>query len=107
MNFNDCFKKLRLAKGLSQSELARALNISRSAVCMYEQGKRKPPINQMEAFADYFNVSLSYILGKEDKIMNRALSLALCLEKMTNDEVNRFDDMCKLMFPDIFKEEGE
>lgn len=38
---------LRKRKGLSQSDLARRLGVSRSTVCRYEAGSRRPPVEQI------------------------------------------------------------
>lgn len=66
MNFCDRMKELRSQRKLSQRELARALNLGYSTIAMYENGKRKPDIETLEAICDYFNVSMDYMLGKED-----------------------------------------
>lgn len=58
------FKRLREEKGLSQVEMAKILNISRSAVGMYEQGKREPDFETLEKIADYFNVDLDTLTGR-------------------------------------------
>ena len=60
--FQEEFKRLREQNNLTQAELAKALNISRSTVGMYEQGNRRPDFETLEAIADYFNVSMSVFL---------------------------------------------
>ena len=61
MKFGDVFRQLRIDQNLTQAEMARKLGISRSAVGMYEQGKREPDFETLEAIADYFNVTLDYL----------------------------------------------
>ena len=51
---------LRRRAGLSQSELARRLRISPSAVGMYEQGRREPAVEVLLAMAKIFDVSMDY-----------------------------------------------
>lgn len=58
--------QLRQESGLRQSELAAKLGISRSAIGMYEQGRRDPDFALLDAMADLFDVDLSYMLGKTD-----------------------------------------
>lgn len=53
---------LRKASGLSQAQLAKALNISASAVGMYEQGRREPNIDTLAAMSKLFDVSLDYLI---------------------------------------------
>lgn len=62
--FADRLKKLRLEKKLTQAELADRLNIGRSALAMYELGKRTPKYKTIDKFADFFNVSADYLRGK-------------------------------------------
>ena len=53
---------LRRAAGWSQGELAQKLQVSTSAVGMYEQGRREPSAEALVALGRLFNVSLDYLL---------------------------------------------
>ena len=66
MDFKGRLKELRQQRGLSQSDLAKKLNISKSTISMLEVGARQPSIEMLEQIADFFNVSLDYLNGKED-----------------------------------------
>ncbi len=57
-------KNLRKERGLSQDQLAAMLGVSRSAVGMYETGKREPDFEICEAIADIFNVDMDYLIGR-------------------------------------------
>lgn len=63
-NFANIFKQLRMERGYTQEAIAKALGISRSAVGMYESGKRIPDSEDLEKFADFFNVDIDYLLGR-------------------------------------------
>lgn len=63
----NAIKSLRVREGLTQGELAKKLKISRSAIGMYENGEREPSVEILEKFADYFNVDMNYITGKEEE----------------------------------------
>ena len=65
--FADRLKALRNMHHLTQDELSKITGVSRSAIGMYESGKRKPDYDQVEVFADFFNVDFNYILGQSDK----------------------------------------
>lgn len=65
-DFGKRLKELRKQKHLSQEELAKQLNISRSSIGMFEQGRRRPDFEMQEVFADYFNVNMDYLFGRED-----------------------------------------
>ena len=56
-------KALREKKGLTQPELAKELQISPSAVGMYETNAREPSDELKIRIADFFNVSLDYLAG--------------------------------------------
>lgn len=67
MKFCERLKDLRMAKGITQDEFAKLTGLSRSAVGMYENGKREPNLETLELIADFYNVDLNYLLGKEGK----------------------------------------
>lgn len=66
MKFNDRLKELRQERKLTQEEFSRLTGISRSAIGMYESGKREPNFKTLELIADFFNVDMDYLLGKSD-----------------------------------------
>ena len=59
-------RELRLEKGVTQKEVARALNISKSAYANYEQGVREPSYSVLINICKYFKVSADYLLGLEN-----------------------------------------
>lgn len=67
MEFKDNLKQLRNKRGLSQAELAEKLGFSTGLIGMYESGKRKPSYEALEIIADFFNISIDYLMGKESK----------------------------------------
>ena len=66
----DRIVSLRNEKNITQSQLAEELDISPSAIGMYEQGRRKPSYELLEEICDYFNVDMDYLMGRSD-IKNR------------------------------------
>ena len=70
MNTNNIGEKianLRKKRGMTQSQLAKELNIGTSTLGMYETGKRSPNPEMLNKLADYFHVSVDYLLGREIK----------------------------------------
>lgn len=59
-------KKMRESKGLTQNELAKKLNLSRSAIGMYEKGERNPNFETLELIADFFNVRIDDLIGRKN-----------------------------------------
>lgn len=65
-------KELRKRKGLSQLRLATELNTTQNTISRYETGEREPGIDELIKIADYFNVSVDYLIGRtQNPKMNR------------------------------------
>lgn len=69
-------KKLRNEHNLLQKEIAKKLKITTSAYGFYEQGKRTPDTETLNKIAEFYSVSIDYLLGRTnirdsaDKIAN-------------------------------------
>lgn len=65
-------KQVRLSKGLNQTELAEALNLSQAAISGYETGKYDPGMKIWKQIADFFGVSVDYLIEdvNEEKKVN-------------------------------------
>ncbi len=59
-------KEIRKAKGISQLKLAIDLSTSQNTISRYETGEREPGITELIRIADYFNVSVDYLLERTD-----------------------------------------
>lgn len=59
-------RKIRKEKGISQLKLALDLNTNQNTISRYETGEREPGINELIKIADYFDVSVDYLLGRTD-----------------------------------------
>ena len=57
-------KEIRTQKGISQLKLALALNTNQNTISRYETGEREPGINELIKIADYFNISIDYLLER-------------------------------------------
>lgn len=60
----DRLKDLRTSKKLTQAEMADKLKIARTTYAAYEQGKREPDDDTKLKIANYFDVTVDYLLGK-------------------------------------------
>lgn len=76
MNFERLFF-LREEKDLTQEDMGKILNVSRVAISQWETGKEIIPLDKLNVYSNYFNVSLDYILQisnvKEYKIVNKSI----------------------------------
>lgn len=70
--FADMLVYLRKREGLSQAELAKRLRIPRSTLAMYETNRREPPFEMLEAIADYFNVNIDTLMGRDTSPVSAA-----------------------------------
>jgi len=62
--FNENLKTLRKTKGLSQEEIAIRLNVVRQTISKWEKGLSVPDAEMLIRIAEYFEVSVSELLGK-------------------------------------------
>jgi transcriptional regulator with XRE-family HTH domain len=73
---SDRLKELRNEHNLLQKEIAKKLKITTSAYGFYEQGKRTPDTETLNKIAEFYSVSIDYLLGRTnirdsaDKIAN-------------------------------------
>ena len=66
MTFAEKSKYLRKEKNLSQVQLAESLNVSKACISMIEIGKNEPTANTLLRYADFFECTTDYLLGRED-----------------------------------------
>lgn len=78
MDLPKTLKELRIAKDLTRPQLSKALDIRERTYLNYETGEAKPPYETLCAIADFYGVSVDYLLGRE-----KPVSLA--------DLLNRYD----------------
>lgn len=64
MKFGSILRELREEKDLSQVDLAKKLNITSQSLSQYELSKRMPDIEMINRLADFFNISVDYLLGR-------------------------------------------
>lgn len=69
ISFSERFKFLRLEKNMTQDDLVESFNkkynttFNKSTISQYENGKRKPEVDTLENWSDFFNVPVDYLLG--------------------------------------------
>lgn len=59
-------KELRMEKNISQLKLAMDLNMNQNSISRYETEQRQADYATLIAIADYFDVSVDYLLGRTD-----------------------------------------
>ena len=70
MMIGNRLRELRKQRKMTQRELADTMQISASAVGMYEQNRREPPYDLLQKFSTFFTVTSDYLLFGEETVLN-------------------------------------
>lgn len=104
MKYGDRLKQLRNEKKLSQQELADKLEINRSTYARYETSATQPDYETLQKLADFFDVSIDYLLGRTDNpnpINNQEEDTPISIafshggEGLTEDELEHLEQELK------------
>lgn len=64
--FGERLKELREERGIGQVELAKAINVSKGIISLWENGLREPKLSNLVSLAAYFKVSINFLAGLEN-----------------------------------------
>lgn len=84
-HIGDKLKTLRKGRKLTQDQIADAFGISRGAVSNYEIGRRRPNIQELQAFAKFYGVPLDYF-GEEETQKDELFDLLSRAKVIFQDE---------------------
>ena len=92
MAFGDVLRNLISDRGITQKELATVLNIASSTLGNYIQNSREPDFETLKRIADYFSVSVDYLLEHTSEGIDGVdEELLLCLfRSMTGEQKEIF-----------------
>lgn len=80
--FGKRLRAIRKASDITQDEIADALKLDRTTIAKYENEDRLPDMQTVIAIADYFNISIDYLVGrKKDAKDKMAAAIIKRLEK--------------------------
>lgn len=103
MNVGVKIRELREAKGMTQSDLAEQLDVSKSTISMYERGAREPDLETLKNLSVVFNVFPTVFFIESDSELtfhcrntDDAIIISI-LRKMTPGEVRRLCDFAQGM----------
>jgi len=88
--FGKKLKCLREKRGMKQAELGNFLNYGSTAISNYEKGRNEPSMSDLCKLADFFDVSVDFMIGREER-------------KSETDEMFKTLDTDELRFLDIYK----
>ncbi len=100
MNFGNKLKELRMEKNLTQEQIANIFGIARITYNHYETQERVLPLERLNDIANYYTVSIDYILGlnntKKYKIINKELDKKISGLRIKNFRKERKITQAKL-----------
>lgn len=92
MEFKDILKGLRYKKGITQEQLADALNIPASTIRRYESTEDSlPHKDRLKTIADYFGVSVDHLLGRESENNHHLSNQTTETERVIREIVEKYD----------------
>lgn len=97
-------KLLREQQNISQAKLASYLGVVRSTICQYEKGNRIPDTETLIKLADYFNVSVDYLIGHEELTSEERAAGASKTKKIS---ITPIEDEMLYTFREIGRKHGE
>jgi len=65
-NFAERIKALRLERGMTQEALGNIIGVKRDSIYTYEKGLNYPEVRNLIILADFFGVSIDYLVGRTD-----------------------------------------
>lgn len=64
--FSERIKALRLEQGMTQDAMGKIIGVKRDSIYTYEKGLNYPEVRNLIILADYFGVSIDYLVGRTD-----------------------------------------
>ena len=116
MKFHEILRKERSNLGLNQVEFAKIFNVTKQTVSNWENGNRNPDSATLSKLADYFEVTVDYLIGRTDKkipkpkldesiktISAKKININEDLPDEAYDKINEYIKMVEMMY----KNKGE
>ena len=109
--FADNLKQLRKEKGMTQTQFASEFNIATGTIAMWETGKRTPDTDTLKKIANYFDVSIDYLLDNEknssndtEELPEELIILNRNAKNTTPENRKKLLEMAKIMFGEDWNE---
>lgn len=104
MTFAEKSKELREEFGITQTQLANALKLSRSCISMIEIGRNEPTASTLIAYANYFNLPIDELLSRDEfTVEERAAGLS----ETRKEKITPLEDDMLYAFRAVGKKLGE
>ncbi len=100
MQIKNILKELRKSRGLTQIELATHLGIGQATIAGYENGSREPHIQSLILYANFFECTIDYLVGREDDFGNIIINEKSPAPALTQAEQDLLDDFRSVPRPE-------
>ena len=100
-------RELRKEKGISLKELGSIIGAAESTMSLYENGKRQPDYETLLKLAEYFGVTVDYLLRGEDeseRLPEELVILNRKAKKWSPEKRKQLLDMARVMFKEDFND---
>ena len=110
--FQDRISKLRNDSNLTMDQLAKKLNVSKRRENMWENNGTVPRNDVLKSLAEYFGVSIDYLLGNDstenkEPESNELRVLQRGLKSLDQEELLKAKKVLSAVFDDIFSDDSE
>lgn len=100
-------RELRKEKGISLKDLGAEMGVAESTMSLYENGKRQPDYETLLKLAEYFGVTVDYLLRGEnesERLPEELVILNRNAKKMSPENRKKLLEMARIMFKEDFDE---
>ena len=103
-DFATRLRELRKSNNVSQQKLSKYLNFGYTAIANYESGRNQPSLDTVKKIAQYFGVTVDYLIGvsdyprRENDITDKEAELLGIFRKINEDEKDALLKIVNLMF---------
>ncbi len=90
-------RDLRKKRGLTQSDVAEGIGVSRSVVASWETGTREPNASEMRNLCEFFSASSDYFCGRTD------ICTSVNIPKVYNIDLSKLNSLGKRMMFEFYE----
>lgn len=100
-------RELRKEKGISLKELGAEIGVAESTMSLYENGKRQPDYETLLKLAEYFGVTVDYLLRGDDNFERLPEELVILnrnAKKWSHEKQKQLLELARVVFKEDFNE---
>lgn len=108
MKSTEIIYELISQRGLTAAQVSKDTGISTALLTQWKQGLQQPSPKSLAVLADYFHVSVDYLLGKDQPQAEPAAQdpqitiLSRAAKNMTEEQKNKLVELARMLYPEAF-----